>query len=889
MQHQKTSTFVAARRNATRQATLTGTVRLLWPYIWPADRSDLKLRVFLAVALMLLSKLFTIAIPYSYKWATDAVAGKLALDAVPLPRVLIGAAALTALYGVLRILMAFTQQGRDGLFAAVAMNAVRRLAIEVFEHLHRLSLRFHLERKTGGLTRVLERGRNAIETLIRTSMLTAIPTVVEFAMIVAAMLISFDWRYVAAISVTVVAYLVFTTLATNWRIGIRRSMNESDTDANTKAIDSLLNFETVKYFGAEGREAARYDKAMARYERMSVRTYVSLAVLNAGQAFIFTLGLIVVLLMCVAEVRNGTKTVGAFVLVNLIMLQLYQPLNFMGMVYRDIRQAIIDVEAMFVILAQNPEVEDIPGAQPLKVSAGAVRFENVDFAYDPERPILRGVSFEAPAGHTIAIVGPSGAGKSTISRLLFRFYEPNAGRILIDGQNIAAVTQSSLRAAIGMVPQDTVLFNDTILYNIRYGRDGANEREVIAAAENAQIDRFIRSLPQGYDAPVGERGLKLSGGEKQRVAIARTMLKAPPILVLDEATSALDSFTEREIQSALERVSRGRTTIVIAHRLSTVVNADEILVLDKGVIAERGSHQELLERGGIYSALWSRQRQVDAAAGIAAAGRPRRRPRARRAYASARAVTLRNVWRHECARFVFERWSMSIVKSLRGQLAPIHPEGYKFVAGFAVATLILWWLWAPLGWLGLIATLWCAYFFRDPARVTPVRSDLVIAPADGVVSFAGFAAPPPELGLGMAPLQRVSIFMSVFDCHVNRAPVQGRVAQIVYHPGLFLSADLDKASEDNERNSLVIDAPSGRFGVVQIAGLVARRIVCFTHEGALVGAGERIGLIRFGSRVDVYLPAGAHIVVGVDSRAIAGETVIAQVAAEVEPPPFQRS
>ena len=613
MQHQKTSTFVAARRNATRQATLTGTVQLLWPYIWPTDRSDLKLRVFLAVALMLLSKLFTIAIPYSYKWATDAVANKLALDAVPLPRVLIGAAALTALYGVLRILMAFTQQGRDGLFAAVAMNAVRRLAIEVFEHLHRLSLRFHLERKTGGLTRVLERGRNAIETLIRTSMLTAIPTVVEFAMIVVAMLITFDWRYVAVISITVVAYLVFTTLATNWRIGIRRSMNESDTEANTKAIDSLLNFETVKYFGAEDREAARYDKAMARYERMSVRTYVSLTVLNAGQAFIFTLGLIVVLLMCVAEVRNGTKTVGAFVLVNLIMLQLYQPLNFMGMVYRDIRQAIIDVEAMFVILAQNPEIEDIPGAQPLKVTAGAVRFENVDFAYDLERPILRGVSFEAPAGHTIAIVGPSGAGKSTISRLLFRFYEPNAGRILIDGQNIAAVTQSSLRAAIGVVPQDTVLFNDTILYNIHYGRDGAGEAEVIAAAENAQIDRFIRSLPQGYDAPVGERGLKLSGGEKQRVAIARTVLKAPPILVLDEATSALDSFTERDIQSALERVSLGRTTIVIAHRLSTVVDADEILVLDKGVIAERGTHQELLGRGGIYSAMWSRQRQVDAA------------------------------------------------------------------------------------------------------------------------------------------------------------------------------------------------------------------------------------------------------------------------------------
>src|SRR6516225_7980735 len=590
MQHHKTSTCIAARNNAAQRATLTGTVRHLWPYIWPQDRADLKLRVFLAVALMLLSKLITIAIPYSYKWATDAVAGKLALDAVPLPRVLIGAAALTVAYGALRILMAFTQQGRDALFAAVAMNAVRRLAIEVFEHLHRLSLRFHLERKTGGLTRVLERGRNAIETIIRTSMLTAVPTAVEFALVVGAMLISFDWRYVAAISITVVAYLAYTTVATNWRISIRRSMNESDTDANTKAIDSLLNFETVKYFGAEEREAARYDKAMARYERMSVRTYVSLAVLNAGQAFIFTLGLTAVLVMCVAGVGARTKTVGDFVLLNLIMLQLYQPLNFMGMVYREIKQAIVDVEAMFAILTQNLEI-----------------------AYDPERPILRGVSFEAPAGHTIAIVGPSGAGKSTISRLMFRFYEPTGGRILIDGQNIGAVTQSSLRAAIGMVPQDTVLFNDTILYNVRYGRDDASERDVGAAAEDAQIDRFIRSLPQGYESPVGERGLKLSGGEKQRVAIARTILKAPPILVLDVATSALDSFTEREIQSALERVSRGRTTIVIAHRLSTVVSADEILVLDKGVIAERGSHQDLLARAGIYWAMWNRQREVDAA------------------------------------------------------------------------------------------------------------------------------------------------------------------------------------------------------------------------------------------------------------------------------------
>ena len=393
-------------------------------------------------------------------------------------------------------------------------------------------------------------------------------------------------------------YLLYTTIATNWRIAIRRSMNESDTDANTKAIDSLLNFETVKYFGAERREAERYDKSMGRYERMSVRTYVSLAVLNAGQAVIFTAGMIVMLAMCVQGTRAGRNTVGDFALLNVMLLQLYQPLNFMGMVYRDIKQAIVDIGAMFDILDQRPEIIDLPGARDLEVSAGCVSFENVQFHYDSERPILRGVSFDAPAGHTVAIVGPSGAGKSTISRLLFRFYEPSSGRITIDGQDIRMVTQSSLRAAIGMVPQDTVLFNDTVLYNIRYGRANASEEDVYAAAENARIDAFIRSLPQGYAAQVGERGLKLSGGEKQRVAIARTMLKGPPILVLDEATSALDSFTEREIQDALQRVSEGRTTIVIAHRLSTVVNANEILVLDKGVIAERGRHEELLELGG---------------------------------------------------------------------------------------------------------------------------------------------------------------------------------------------------------------------------------------------------------------------------------------------------
>src|SRR6478672_9609179 len=511
MQHQKTSTFVAARNNAARPGTLTGTVSLLWPYIWPADRADLKLRVFSAVALMLLSKLFTIAIPYSYKWATDAVANKFASDAVPLPHILIGAAALTALYGILRILMALTQQGRDALFAAVAMHAVRRLAIEVFEHLHRLSLRFHLERKTGGLTRVLERGRNAIETLIRTSMLTAIPTVVEFAMIVAAMLITFDWRYVIAISVTVIVYLVFTTMATNWRIGIRRSMNESDTEANTKAIDSLLNFETVKYFGAEDREAARYDKAMARYERTSVHTYVSLAVLNAGQAVIFALGLVVVLVMVCLDVAAGQKTVGQFVMINALMLQLFIPLNFMGMVYREIKQSLTDIERMMDVLAENPEVADRPGAVPLRVSDGTIRFEDVKFRYEPERLILDGLSFEVPAGKMVAIVGPSGAGKSTVSRILLRFYDVAGGRVTIDGQDIRDVTQDSLRAAMGVVPQDTVLFNDTILYNIRYGRPEASDAEVIEAARAAHIHDFIESLPLTYESMVGERGLKLSG------------------------------------------------------------------------------------------------------------------------------------------------------------------------------------------------------------------------------------------------------------------------------------------------------------------------------------------------------------------------------------------
>jgi ATP-binding cassette subfamily B protein len=437
--------------------------------------------------------------------------------------------------------------------------------------------------------------------------------VVELALMVAVLLYQFDWRYVAITAVTVVAYMYFTYTATEWRIDIRRKMNDSDTEANTKAIDSLLNYETVKYFGAEAREAERYDRSMERYERASTHSYTSLAWLNTGQAVIFSLGITATMALCAVGIRNGTNTVGDFVMINAMMIQLYQPLNFMGFVYREIKQAIIDIEKMFGVLARNPEVKDKPGAKPLQVSSGVVRFEDVRFSYDPDRPILKGLSFEVPAGKTVAIVGPSGAGKSTISRLLFRLYDISGGRITIDGQDIRDVTQTSLRAAIGMVPQDTVLFNDTIRYNIRYGRWDASDTEVEQAAQMAQIDGFIRMSPKGYETEVGERGLKLSGGEKQRVAIARTILKGPPILVLDEATSALDSHTEREIQDQLEKVSRNRTSLVIAHRLSTIVGADEIIVLEQGRIAERGTHAQLLSANGLYASMWNRQREAEEA------------------------------------------------------------------------------------------------------------------------------------------------------------------------------------------------------------------------------------------------------------------------------------
>jgi ATP-binding cassette subfamily B protein len=595
------------------QGALWSTLRALWPYLWPADRSDLKLRIFWAVGLLILAKLVTIVVPFTFKWATDALLPNGQPRDIPWEWLAGAPVVLTVLYGVMRTLMAMLTQLRDALFASVAMNAVRRLALETFEHMHRLSLRFHLERKTGGLTRVLERGRTGIETIVRMAMLTAVPTMVEFALILGVLLYQFDWRYVAVTSLMIFTYMWFTTVATNWRIGIRRSMNDSDTDANVKAVDSLLNFETVKYFGAEQRETQRYDRSMEKFERASVKAYTSLAFLNAGQAFIFTVGLTLCMVLVVEGIREGRHTIGDFVLVNAMLIQLYQPLNFMGMVYREIKQGVTDIEQMFTILDQSPEIADKPGAKPLVVDRGEIRFENVHFHYVPEREILKGISFSVPAGKTVAIVGPSGAGKSTVSRLIYRFYEPSSGRILIDGQNIADVTQTSLRASIGMVPQDTVLFNDTIGYNIRYGRWDASPEDIEEAARLAQIDGFIRSLPDGYETSVGERGLKLSGGEKQRVAIARTILKNPPILLLDEATSALDSFTEKEIQDALEKISRGRTTLVIAHRLSTVINADEILVIDRGVIVERGHHDQLLAADGVYAALWNRQREADEA------------------------------------------------------------------------------------------------------------------------------------------------------------------------------------------------------------------------------------------------------------------------------------
>jgi ATP-binding cassette subfamily B protein len=577
--------------------------------MWPADRADLKARVIWASVLLVAAKLTLVAGPYFFKWATDALAGD-AKSTPPLPAFLLAPVMLVVAYNIVRVVQLAFNQLRDALFARVGQHAVRQLAYRTFVHMHQLSLRFHLERRTGGLSRIIERGTKGIETIVRFTVLNTLPTILEFGLTAGIFASAYGWKYVAVVAVTVWIYTWFTVRASDWRIDIRRDMNDSDTDANTKAIDSLLNFETVKYFGNEAMEAERFDRSMARYEIAATRIWTSLGWLNFGQGVIFGIGMTVVMAMSALEVQAGTQTVGDFVFINAMLMQLSIPLNFIGFIYREIRQGLTDIEQMFDLLDVRQEVIDKPGATDLGVGLGKVEFRDVHFAYEENRKILKGVSFEVPAGKTVAIVGPSGAGKSTISRLLFRFYDIQSGAVLIDGQDIRDVTQESLRAAIGMVPQDTVLFNDTIAYNIRYGRTGASEEDVRKAAELAQIGPFIERLPEGYRTMVGERGLKLSGGEKQRVAIARTILKAPPILILDEATSALDSHTEQEIQAALDLVSKGRTTIVIAHRLSTVISADEIIVLKDGQIAERGTHAALMREHGLYASMWDRQREA---------------------------------------------------------------------------------------------------------------------------------------------------------------------------------------------------------------------------------------------------------------------------------------
>ncbi|MBL3561557.1 ABCB family ABC transporter ATP-binding protein/permease [Rhodovulum sulfidophilum] len=580
------------------------TIRKVAPYLWPQGQGWVKRRVVLALAALLLAKVVSVGTPFLYKAAVDSLTGEARNDTLLLA---VGAVGLTVAYGMARLMNTGFQQLRDAIFSRVGQRALRRLALETFTHIHRLSLRYHISRKTGGLSRVMERGVKGVEFLLRFLLFSIAPLVLELAMVGVVFALAFDLWYLAVVAAVITVYVKFTFVVTDWRVKIRRRMNDQDTDANQKAIDSLLNFETVKYFGAEAREAERYDRAMEGYEEAAIKTSYSLALLNFGQALIITAGMIAVMVMAALGVQAGKLTVGDFVMVNAYMIQITMPLNFLGAVYREIRQSLIDMGDMFALLEQPAEVTDRPGAAALKVTVGAVEFRDVRFGYDPGRPILKGVLLSVPAGRKVAIVGPSGAGKSTIGRLLFRFYDVTGGAVAIDGQDLREVTQDSLHRAIGVVPQDTVLFNDTILYNIAYGRPGASPAEIEAAARAAKIHDFVTSLPKGYQTLVGERGLKLSGGEKQRVGIARTLLKTPPILLLDEATSALDSETEAGIQSELKAMGEGRTVIAIAHRLSTIVDADEIVVLEDGLVVERGTHETLLAHGGRYAAMWQRQ------------------------------------------------------------------------------------------------------------------------------------------------------------------------------------------------------------------------------------------------------------------------------------------
>ncbi|KQZ97942.1 ABC transporter ATP-binding protein/permease [Achromobacter sp. Root565] len=578
------------------------TLRTLFPYLWPPGRTGLKVRVVAALLCLFAAKAATVYVPLLYKQAVDEL-GKGAPGTVTVPLGLILA------YGTARVLSLLFSELRDAIFARVGQHAIRSVGMQIFRHLHGLALRFHLARQTGGLNRAIERGTKGIQTLLSFLLFNILPTFFEISLVCIVLWKMFDGWLALATGATVVLYMAYTLAVTEWRAKFRRQMNETDSEANTKAIESLLNYETVKYFGNEEHEARRYDASLTRYERAAVRSQVSLSILNVGQALIISSGLTLVMWMAANGIAEGRYTLGDFVLVNTYLLQLYTPLSFFGFIYREIKQALIDMERMFELLGQDREVADRPGATPLQVSGGAVEFRDVHFGYDPRRAILKGVSFSIPAGKTVAVVGTSGAGKSTISRLLFRFYDTDSGAILIDGQDVRDVTQASVRAAIGVVPQDTVLFNDTIRYNIGYGRPGATDAEIEAAARLAHIHDLILTMPDGYGTMVGERGLKLSGGEKQRVAIARTILKNPAIFLFDEATSALDTHTEREIQANLREVSQGRSTLIIAHRLSTVADADEIIVLADGRIVERGRHPQLLAQGGIYAGMWARQQE----------------------------------------------------------------------------------------------------------------------------------------------------------------------------------------------------------------------------------------------------------------------------------------